>query len=149
MVKEIDAVYSLQPRTLEIPSIPVFQYQRGIQDEIDAGRLTRTSALELLEQMLMIRAFEEMIAESKGGAYRPLPRYKYVGPTHISIGQEATSTGSIAGIAPTDYITSSHRGHGDAVAKGYSVIKGLDDAGLRRRLGPHAAMLESLDRKPS
>ena len=148
MVKELPRLYHPKPEIVTPPSIPVYQYQRNIQEEIDTGRLTRKQALELLEQMLMIRYFEEMIAEIIGGAYKPLPKYTYVGPTHISIGQEATSTGSIAGIAAVDYITSSHRGHGDAVAKGYTVIRGLDDEGLRRRLRDDSRMVEFIGATP-
>jgi 2-oxoisovalerate dehydrogenase E1 component len=149
VVREIDAVHDLEPREIELPSIPVFQYQKSLQDEIDAGCVTRATCLELLEQMVMIRYFEEMIAEIRAGAYRPLPRYNYIGPTHISVGQEATSAGAVGGIAPTDGITSSHRGHGDAVAKGYRAIKGMDDAALRARLEHHGRMLEYLECTPS
>jgi len=149
VVKEIDVIYHPEPKTLPSPPVPVFQYQRGIQEEIDAGTLNRTTCLELLEQMMMIRAFEEMIAEIKAVAYQALPRFDYIGPTHISIGQEATSTGAIAGIAPADYITSSHRGHGDAVAKGYTVIKGMSDDGLRARLQKYAAMLDHIESTPA
>ena len=148
MVKEIDAVQHPEPATIQLPPLPVFQYQRPLQKEVDTG-LTRTQCLELLEQMLMIRYFEEMIAEIKAGAYRPLPRYKYIGPTHISIGQEATATGAIAGIAPTDYITSSHRGHGDAVAKGYRTVKGMTDDQLRARLEQYSALLDFTESTPA
>ena len=149
MVKEIEALYTPEPRTLDLPPIPIFQYQASPQEEIDAGTVTRAVCVELLEQMYMIRYFEEMIAEIKAGAYPPLPRYTYIGPTHISIGQEATATGSIAGIAGTDYITSSHRGHGDAIAKGYRAVKQMDDAALRARLETYAPILESIDSTPA
>ena len=149
MVKEIAAVHRTEPSTVELPSIPVFQYQAGVQEEIDAGRLTRSAGLDLLEQMLMVRAFEEMIAEIKAGAYQPMLDFNYIGPTHISIGQEATSTGAVAGILPTDYITSSHRGHGDAVAKGYTAVRGMDDDALRARLDRYVSMAEYIDAKPT
>jgi len=149
VVKEIDAIHHPKPMMLELPSIPVFQYEDGVNEEAGAGRLDRKTALELLEQMLMIRALEEMIAELKAGAYQPLLKFNYVGPTHISIGQEATSTGAVAGIRTTDYITSSHRGHGDAMAKGYTFIKGLDDVGLRARLEKYAAMIDLIGATPA
>ena len=149
MVKEIDAIHHPKPMMLELPSIPVFQYERGVQEEADSGALTRAGALELLEQMLMIRALEEMIAELKAGACQALPRFNYVGPTHISIGQEATSAGAVAGIATSDYITSSHRGHGDAMAKGYAFIKGADDGALRARLDKYAEMMALIGGAPA
>ena len=35
---------------------------------------------------------------------------------------------------PTDRITSSHRGHGDAIAKGFAAIRKMSDEGLRARV---------------
>ena len=149
MVKEIKAIHHPKPDTLDLPSIPLFQYENNIQKEVDSGALTRTAALELLEQMLMIRALEEMIAELKAGAYQALPKFNYVGPTHVSIGQEATAAGAVAGIGLTDYITSSHRGHGDAMAKGYCFIKGMDDDALRTRLEKYAGMMDIIGEMPA
>ena len=148
MVKDFPRLHHPQPETIEFPTIPAYQYQIGTDDEIKAGTLTRKQALELLEQMMMIRYLEEMIAELKGGAYKPLPKYDYIGPTHVSIGQEATATGAVAGIAATDFITSSHRGHGDAMAKGYSFIKAMTDEALRGRLDEHAGMLGFIGSTP-
>ncbi|MCL4416749.1 MAG: thiamine pyrophosphate-dependent dehydrogenase E1 component subunit alpha, partial [Actinobacteria bacterium] len=82
----------------------------------------------------MTRMLEEMLVEIISGVYKPLPNYKYVGPTHLSIGQEAVSTGSVAALGLNDYITSSHRGHGDALAKGYWTIKYMSNEGLREFL---------------
>jgi 2-oxoisovalerate dehydrogenase E1 component len=149
VVKEIDAIHHPKPDMLTLPSVPMFQYQRSLQAEIDAGAVTRQDCLDLLEQMLMIRFFEEMIAEIKAGAYRTLPRYNYIGPTHVSIGQEAVATGANAGIATRDYITSSHRGHGDAVAKGYAYIKGMDDDALAARLEQYARIVDFIGSAPA
>ena len=84
--------------------------------------------------MLMIRTFEEMLVEIMAGIYKPLPEFKYIGPTHLSIGQEATVAGSISAIGSDDYITSSHRGHGDAISKGYNVIKSIRTDKLKELL---------------
>ncbi|MFW6158453.1 MAG: thiamine pyrophosphate-dependent enzyme, partial [Planctomycetota bacterium] len=149
MVKEIDAICHPEPETIELPAVLAFQYQAGVQDEVEAGRLARADALALLEQMLMIRAFEEMIAEIRAGAYRPLLDFNYIGPTHISIGQEATAVGSVNAITPTDYITSSHRGHGDALAKGYSVITAMTDDQITDRLERHAPIVDRLEASPA
>jgi pyruvate dehydrogenase E1 component alpha subunit len=40
------------------------------------------------------------------------------GTMHLSIGQEATAVGAIAALEPSDYILSTHRGHGHCLAKG-------------------------------
>ena len=41
MVKEIDAIHHPKPMMLELPSIPVFQYESSATEEADAGRLDR------------------------------------------------------------------------------------------------------------
>lgn len=43
------------------------------------------------------------------------------GGAHPSIGQEAVAVGVCAALAPGDLITSTHRGHGHAIAKGVDV----------------------------
>lgn len=66
---------------------------------------------DLLRQMLVIRAFEET-SESlylQGQVH---------GTMHLSIGQEAAAAGSIAALRRSDYILSTHRGHGHCIAKG-------------------------------
>lgn len=131
MVKEIKVTFNSETRHLKFKTIPICSYQKTIEEEVETGNLTRKKALELLEQMYMIRALEEMLVEINGGMYKPLPNFTYLGATHLSIGQEATSTGAISAIGLEDYITSSHRGHGDAMAKGYNVIKAMDYESLK------------------
>jgi hypothetical protein len=58
----------------------------------------RALALDLLDDMLAIRELEEMIVRLRSGGYDPLPGYDYRGPTHVSIGQEATSVGACTAI---------------------------------------------------
>ncbi len=144
MVKEIGLVCSFEPGKIKFGEIPLFQYNRSLQEELDSGNISRGELRDLLEQMLMARSLEEMIGEIKMNAYQPLPGFDYVGPTHLSIGQEATSVGAAAGLHPEDYITSSHRGHSDAVAKGCSYIRKLNDKQLRQYLKERAAWLEAI-----
>jgi len=67
--------------------------------------------LEMLRQMARIRAFErEAVAAMKSG--------EAPGVVHPSIGQEAVAVGVCANLRPSDRITSTHRGHGHALAKG-------------------------------
>jgi pyruvate dehydrogenase E1 component alpha subunit len=67
--------------------------------------------LALYRTMLRIRAFEEAAeAAQKSGEVR--------GAVHLSIGQEGVAVGVCANLAPTDLITSNHRGHGHTIAKG-------------------------------
>ena len=60
-----------------------------------------------------------MIVRLRSGGYEPLPGYDYRGPTHVSIGQEASPVGACSALRADDNITSTHRGHGDAIAKGF------------------------------
>ena len=144
MVKEIKIKFETKLGKLKFCSIPVFTYQKYLAQEVEGRKMTRKKSLELLEQMLIIRAFEEMLVEIIDGIYVPLQGFKYVGPTHLSIGQEATSVGSISAIGSDDYITSSHRGHGDAFAKGYNSIKSIDTSKLNKYLKERELYLSAI-----
>ena len=144
MVKEIEVQCVFQPEKLTFGEIPAFEYNCSLQEELDSGNTSREELINLLEQMLMARCIEEMIAEIKLNAYEPLPGFDYFGPTHLSIGQEATSVGAVAALNPDDYITSSHRGHSDAVARGCSYIRKLNDTKLSEYLKERAVWLEAI-----
>jgi len=122
------------PFELQLGTIKGFQYRRDLASELKAGSITAQEAIALLEGMLMIRELEEMIVALRGGAYEPLPNFDYRGPTHISIGQEAVSMGACSVLGIGDKITSTHRGHGDSLAKGMVAILSMDEAQLRRRV---------------
>ncbi len=65
----------------------------------------------IYETMVSIRSFETKLQElSRKGVLR--------GSVHFCIGQEAVAAGVCAALSPGDYITSTHRGHGHAIAKG-------------------------------
>lgn len=61
--------------------------------------------------MWLIRLFEEKVDQLFAeGVLR--------GTSHLCAGQEASAVGVVAGLRPTDYVTSTHRGHGHFLAKG-------------------------------
>lgn len=64
---------------------------------------------ELYRQMLLIRRFEEGAAKSYSAG-------KIGGFCHLYIGQEAVGVGSIAALKEQDYIVSTYRDHGHALA---------------------------------
>ncbi len=66
---------------------------------------------EALRRMCLIRRFEE-------GAEEAYTRGLIHGTMHLSIGQEASAVGSTMALRKTDYITSTHRGHGHCIGKG-------------------------------
>ena len=70
-----------------------------------------TLQLAMYEQMFLIRRFEEKAIELfEKGLIR--------GNVHPCIGQEAVSVGVCANLRADDYMTSTHRGHGNCLAKG-------------------------------
>ena len=73
--------------------------------------LSREKLLKLYETMATIRNFEEL------GIYE-MGQRQLSGSVHSSAGQEAVPTGICAHLNDTDYIASTHRGHGHCIAKG-------------------------------
>jgi acetoin:2,6-dichlorophenolindophenol oxidoreductase subunit alpha len=69
--------------------------------------------LRMYRQMLAIRFFEAQVNELYTRAMMP-------GLAHLYIGEEAIAVGVCAALRRTDYITSTHRGHGHCLAKGAS-----------------------------
>ena len=84
--------------------------------------------------MLIIRELEEMIVKLRSGAYEAIRDFNYRGPTHVSVGQEGTAAGACCALQLPDNITSTHRGHGESLAKGTVAIRQMTDAQLRRRV---------------
>ena len=68
----------------------VFRYQKSLNQEKKEKNITRNRSLELLEQMITIRVFKEMLVKIVEDVYRTLPGFTYIGPIYLSIEQEAT-----------------------------------------------------------
>src|SRR3954465_5544187 len=79
-------------------------------DELQADPET---LVKILRQMILIRRFEEKCAESYSLG-------KIGGFCHLYIGQEAVGVGAISALRPDDYVLTSYREHGQAIAKGMS-----------------------------
>lgn len=71
----------------------------------------KMNVLRLYERMLAIRKFELTVQDN----YR---KGEIPGFIHLCVGQEAVSVGICADLRHTDWITSTHRGHGHGLAKG-------------------------------
>ena len=71
------------------------------------------TARETLEKMMLIRRFEERAGEMYAKA-------KIGGFLHLSIGEEATIVGATRRCRETDYLLSTYREHGQALARGTS-----------------------------
>ena len=73
--------------------------------------LDKAALLGLYERMLLLRRFE-LTAQD---LYR---KGQWPGFIHLYVGEEATAVGVCAHLRRDDWITSTHRGHGHALAKG-------------------------------
>ena len=76
--------------------------------------LGKDRLLDMYRTMQTIRQFESRVKEI-------FQEGKIPGFVHVSIGEEASATGVAAALTDTDYITSTHRGHGHLIAKGGDV----------------------------
>src|SRR5262245_7184679 len=89
----------------------------GIREEDTRMSVAAPSAEKLTEmytRMWRIRLFEEQAEyQSSQG--------KVLGALHTYIGEEGIGVGVCAHLSHTDYITSTHRGHGHCIAKGADI----------------------------
>lgn len=98
----------MQTAELTQEALPTLPWDRGDVD------LSPEGLREMLYKMKLVRQFEE-------SAFEQYAAGKVHGTMHLCIGQEATAIGTIAALRPDDQITSTHRGHGHAIAKGQNV----------------------------
>jgi TPP-dependent pyruvate/acetoin dehydrogenase alpha subunit len=80
----------------------------------------RNFLLSLYQRMLLIRQFEDRVKSLFLEGIMP-------GTIHQCQGQEATAVGICAALKESDFITSTFRGHGHALAKGLTVQEMLDE----------------------
>lgn len=82
--------------------------------EKGAATLSPEAQVEMQRKMWLIRFFEEK-------AEQLYAMGKVHGTIHLSIGQEASAVGAVAALRTSDYMLSTHRGHGHCIAKGADV----------------------------
>jgi TPP-dependent pyruvate/acetoin dehydrogenase alpha subunit len=78
------------------------------------GELTTEQLLEAYRVMRTIRDFEERLHTEFATGEIP-------GFVHLYAGEEAIAAGVMAHLRPDDFVASTHRGHGHAIAKGCDV----------------------------
>lgn len=78
----------------------------------------RDRLLHIYETMQKIRKFEE-------AAVALFERNQLRGSVHLYIGEEAVAASVCSALTYSDYITSTHRGHGHAIAKGAELTKAM------------------------
>jgi len=90
-------------------------------------QLTYERLLGAYRTMRMIRGFEEKLIELVNLG-------KMSGFLHVYLGEEAVATGVCAQLGEVDWVASTHRGHGHAIAKGVDV-RGMMAELFGRRTG--------------
>ncbi len=88
--------------------------KRQMANSSNYKTIPRDRLLWMYERMTLIREFEETLRQLVS---RGVP----TGPVHYCVGQEAVAVGVCAALDATDWIASTHRGHGHAIAKGADV----------------------------
>src|SRR5258708_29863389 len=73
--------------------------------------LDKPQLVQMLRTMILIREFDERAIQLRLAG-------KIYGAVHPYVGQEAVAVGVCAPLSVTDRVTSTHRGHGDCIAKG-------------------------------
>ena len=73
--------------------------------------LSQEQMVDMFTNMVKIRMFEEKVSELFAAGKIP-------GFVHLYIGEEAVATGVCANLNKSDFITSTHRGHGHLISKG-------------------------------
>ncbi len=124
-VQFIDPKEVRKSKMLELPPIPVNQYDKSIRDE--KSNFRNKDLFRIYHDMVIIREFETMLNLIKTtGEYNGIS-YSHPGPAHLSIGQEAAAVGMAYNLNENDYIFGSHRSHGEILAKGLSAIDKLNE----------------------
>jgi len=78
--------------------------------------MSRDQLLWVYQRMTLIRIFEERLKKLVESG---VP----TGPVHLYVGEEAVAVGICAALDYSDWISSTHRGHGHCIAKGVDVRK--------------------------
>jgi acetoin:2,6-dichlorophenolindophenol oxidoreductase subunit alpha len=92
-------------------AITADEVYKGADDPIDLSAIAQESAVLLYAKLCLVRAFEERVTSM-------FLQGKIPGTIHLALGQEACAVGACAALNLDDWITITHRGHGQALAKG-------------------------------
>ncbi|HEX8067063.1 MAG TPA: thiamine pyrophosphate-dependent enzyme, partial [Thermoleophilaceae bacterium] len=110
----------VQPGGEWVPSEPMAVERAEQERQEENGRPKRDHDLpdadtcrRVVEKMLLIRRFEERAGEMYAKA-------KIGGFLHLCIGEEATIVGAVNAMRDEDYLMSTYREHGQALARGTS-----------------------------
>jgi TPP-dependent pyruvate/acetoin dehydrogenase alpha subunit len=117
---DVDAGQVIAIIEIEEHGQPVSSPDAEITPEPQLANYDRDFLLKLYGQILLIRRFEEQVKFLFLEGNMP-------GTIHQCHGQEATAVGVCAALNKDDFITSTFRGHGHALAKGLTPREMLDE----------------------
>lgn len=128
----VDPTEVRRRKTIELGQIPVNAFSKSFNESLtDLGN---EKIIFSFKTMLIIREFELMLEEiKKQGKYQEVA-FKYAGPAHLSIGQEASAVGQALALDSADIILGSHRSHGETLAKGLFAIEKLSEQELKTKI---------------
>lgn len=124
----LDPIELREKKEISFQSIPLNTYNRSFKEE--KKNYSSEELVRIYRDMFMIREFETMLYSLRTTNEYQGVQYKYNGPAHLSIGQEAAAVGQAFLLDINDFIFGSHRSHGEVIAKGLSAIEKLTDAEL-------------------
>ena len=116
--------------TIHFEDIPMNQYHKSIQTELEEGNFTKEDLIRIFRDMTICREFEDMLHQIKTQAKYADIDTTYPGPAHLSLGQEAAAVGAAYLLDKEDFIFGSHRSHSEILAKSLSCIEKLEDQEL-------------------
>jgi acetoin:2,6-dichlorophenolindophenol oxidoreductase subunit alpha len=94
-------------------STTIDEHDLDLDAPIDLTRMDAELAIDLFARMALIREFETQVNRLFLQGLIP-------GTIHLSHGQEGCAVGAAAALRIDDWVTITHRGHGQALAKGVS-----------------------------
>ena len=100
----------ISPVPIELTDAPPAARPRAERTAAPAAR-----DMDILKTMSLIRAFEEHLSTAFRSGAIPTEAI------HLSIGQEGVAAGVCLNLRKTDYLNTTHRGHGHVIAKGADV----------------------------
>ena len=137
-------------KDVELGVIPAMKYKRSLADEIKDKNLSKEDALEIYKEMYWIRLYESFLDDIKIKSEWNGIKYGYYGPAHMSTGQEGAAVGHNFMMDKNDIIMSSHRNHGEVIAKGLSAIYKMDDGEFEKIMAEHndGEILSAIEKSP-
>jgi len=128
----IDPKKELAKGELILTPIPLNQYDKTLKDVKDDFK--REDLINFYKDMRYIREFEMMIQGLRTVRNYNGVEYAYIGPAHLSIGQEGYAVGQAYVLDHNDFSFGTHRSHSEVLARSFSAIRKMSEKELEKVL---------------